>query len=165
MDFGDDVLKDMFRHGLDHRIYYRTPGNTPYYTLAQYIDCALLLSGSSFTVGFADEKPRKLTVSSKPEPVHVMPPLMLATPVLTLLASAFTPELHPVMAAAEPESLHVGPAEPESLHVGPAEPESLRVGPAEPESLHVGPAEPESLHLGPAEPESLHVTSRRSCRA
>lgn len=48
------------------------PKNTLHCTLAQYTDYALLLSGSSFTVGNTDEGLCNSTIPATPEPLHVM---------------------------------------------------------------------------------------------
>ncbi len=69
-----------------------------HWSLEQYIDHALLLSGSSYNVGFAKEERNNPPVSDKPESAHVMP--------------------------AKPESDNVMPATPESAHVVPATPKS-----------------------------------------
>ncbi|XDV17603.1 hypothetical protein PO909_023437 [Leuciscus waleckii] len=66
---------------------YELPGGKIYFFPRGIIDYALLLSGSTFTVGYTDEEHRKPTVSSQPGSVHVMP--------------------------AKPEPLHVMPANPE----------------------------------------------------
>ncbi|KAL0191960.1 hypothetical protein M9458_010256, partial [Cirrhinus mrigala] len=43
------------------------PRNTPHWTLVRYIDFALLLGGSAFTVGITDEGPRDPPVPTKPK--------------------------------------------------------------------------------------------------
>ncbi|KAL0161974.1 hypothetical protein M9458_041370, partial [Cirrhinus mrigala] len=72
MDFcGLDVaLKDIFRHGLNEPIHSYLPGVKIHWSLEQYIDHALLLSGSSFTVGIADEESCNPTVPITPEHFH-----------------------------------------------------------------------------------------------
>ncbi|XDV24412.1 hypothetical protein PO909_028607 [Leuciscus waleckii] len=155
LDFNDVALKDIFRVNLNEPIRSQLPGGNIHWSLAQYIDYALLLSGSSFTVGF-EEKPHKPTVSAKPEPLHVMP----AKPEPLHVMPAKPEPLH-VMSAkpAKPEFLHVMPAKPESLHVMSAKPEYLHLMSAKPESLHVMSAKPESLHVMSAMSESVHATS------
>ncbi|ROL53187.1 Protein Wnt-9a [Anabarilius grahami] len=96
-----------------------------YFSLAQYIDYALLLSGSSFTVGFVDEHPCNPTVPIKPMPatpetVHVMP--------------------------ARSVPVHVMPTQPQTVHVMPAHPEPRPKIAAMPEPLHgPGPPTPQAL--------------------
>ncbi len=139
--FNDVALKDIFRAGLNKPIRSQLPGGKIHWSLEQYIHHALLLSGSSYTVGVAEEECNNPPVSAKPESAHVMPA---------------TPESAHVMPAM-PESAHVMPAMPESAHVIPATPESAHVMPATPESARVMPATPESAHVMPATPESAHV--------
>lgn len=75
--------------------------NTPHWILTQRIDHALLLWGSSFTVGTADEGPHNATVPTKLESSASM---------------ATTPRPRHVMAAT-PESSHVRAAQPMFLSV------------------------------------------------
>ncbi|CAM4608387.1 unnamed protein product [Leuciscus chuanchicus] len=122
----------------------------PHETLEHYIDLALLLSGSSFTVGGVEEELREPAVSPQPELLHVSP----AEPALHV--SPAEPELH--VSPAEPE-LHVSPAEPETVHVTSAEPETVHVTSADPEAVHVTSADPEAVHVTSVDPEAVHVTS------
>ncbi len=89
--FNDVALKDIFRAGLNKPIRSQLPGGKIHWSLEQYIDHALLLSGSLYTVGVAEEECNNPPVSAKPESPHVMP--------------------------ATPESAHVMPATPESAHL------------------------------------------------
>ncbi len=100
-DFNNVVLNDMFRVGLNGPIRSRLPEGKIHWSLEQYIDHALLLSGSSYTVGVAEEERNNPPVSAKPEFAHVM---------------AATPESHRKMAAT-PESLAKTAAMPESCQV------------------------------------------------
>ena len=61
VDFNDVALKDIFRVGLNEPVCSQLPGGKIHWSLAQYMDYALLLSGSSFTVGF-EEKPHKHSI-------------------------------------------------------------------------------------------------------
>ncbi len=90
--FNDVVLKGIFCNGLKDCLKDLMPNSNGSATLEEYIDFALLLSGSSFTVGIADEKPCNPTeptapvyfhipavmsgvahvMSAKPQPAHVM---------------------------------------------------------------------------------------------
>ncbi|XDV32515.1 hypothetical protein PO909_003309 [Leuciscus waleckii] len=63
--------------------------HNPHWSLELYIDLALQLSGSTFTVGLVDEEPRNPTVPAKSKCLHVSPD--------------------------EPETFHVASAEPVSL--------------------------------------------------
>ncbi len=55
--FNDVALKGIFRNGLKDCLNDLMPNSNGSATLEEYIDFALLLSGSSFTVGIADEEP------------------------------------------------------------------------------------------------------------
>ncbi|KAL0146718.1 hypothetical protein M9458_058058, partial [Cirrhinus mrigala] len=63
VNFNDVALKDIFRAGLSDPIRSGLPGGKIHWSLEQYIDYALLLVGSSFTVGIADEGPRNPAVT------------------------------------------------------------------------------------------------------
>jgi hypothetical protein len=79
VDLYDLALKDIFRHGLNYLMNYLMPDNTPHWTLAKHNDCALLLSGSSFTVGVVDTGPLNPTLSTTPES-RLITSAMAATP-------------------------------------------------------------------------------------
>ncbi len=64
--FNGVVLKDIFRVRLNDLIRPWLPGGKIHWSLEQYIDHALLLSGSSFTVGIADEEHSYPTVPTTP---------------------------------------------------------------------------------------------------
>ncbi len=88
------------------------------WTLEEYSDLALKLSGSPFTVGVAEEENHPPIGTSTAETCHKM--------------------------AADPEP-HFSPAKPESALIMPAKPESALIMPAKPESALARPAKPESL--------------------
>jgi len=72
--FNDVALKDIFRIGLNKPIHSQLPGGKICWSLEEYIDRALLLAGSSFTVGIVDEEhcnPAVATMPTKPESAHV----------------------------------------------------------------------------------------------
>ncbi len=73
MGFNDVALKDIFRAGLNKPIRSQLPGGKIHWSLEQYIDHALLLSGSSYTMGVAEEECNNPPVSAKPESPHIMP--------------------------------------------------------------------------------------------
>ncbi len=109
--------------GLNEPICSRLPGGKIYWSLEQYIDHALLLSGSSYNVGVAKEERNNPPVSAKPESAHVMP--------------------------ATTESAHIVPATPKStgpVHVMAAMTEPHRKMAATPESWLKWPPRP-SLSL------------------
>ncbi len=72
------ALKDIFQVGLNEPIRSGLPGGKIHFSLAEYIDYALLLCGSSFTVGVVEEehdtssKPAHV-MPAKPRSAHVMP--------------------------------------------------------------------------------------------
>ncbi len=105
--------------GLNEPILSRLPGGKIYWSLEQYIDHALLLSGSSYNVGVAKEERNNPPVSAKPESAHVMP--------------------------ATTESAHIVPATPKStgpVHVMAAMTEPHRKMAATPESRLKWPPRP-----------------------
>ncbi len=102
------ALKYIFCFGLKQEISRLMPYQTPHWTLEQYIDFALRMSGSTFTVGIVDEEPFYLPVSDTPEYLHVM------SEVVHKMAAL--PESAPVMPAT------VMPAMPEPANVMPAAP-------------------------------------------
>ncbi|KAI2655281.1 hypothetical protein H4Q32_017648 [Labeo rohita] len=80
VDFKDSFLKDIFFFGLDKNISHKMPGHHRHWSLVHYIDFALLLSGSAFTVGMADDQPCPPPVSATPRNVHVMSGIVTITP-------------------------------------------------------------------------------------
>ncbi len=117
VDFNDVALKDILRFGLKQEISRLMPRQTPHWTLEQYIDFALRMSGSAFTVGIADEEPCYPPVSATPEYLHIMSGVvhkMAAIPE-PVHKMATLPESAPVMAAL-PESAHVTSAKPQPAH-------------------------------------------------
>jgi len=65
--FNEVALKDIFHHGLDESLCYKLHGGKIHFSLEEYTDYVLSLSGSNFTVGFTEEEQHKPTVSSQPE--------------------------------------------------------------------------------------------------
>ncbi|KAI2644749.1 Protein piccolo [Labeo rohita] len=128
--FNDVALKDIFRVGLNDPIRSGLLGGKIHWSLEQYVDYALLLAGSSFTVGIADEGPRDLPVVTKPRPAHAM--------------------------SAAPGPAHAMPAVPGPAHAMPAVPEPALVTSAKPQSAPVMAALPEPVHKMAAIPEPVH---------
>ncbi len=135
VDFNDFALKDIFRVGLNKPIRLRLPGGKINWSLEQYIDHALLLCGSSYTVGFADEEPHNFAVPSTPEHFHV-PTFMSGV-------------------------VHVTPAKPEPAHVTPAKPKPANVTSATPEPANVMSATPGPAHM-PVKSKFIPVMSTNS---
>ncbi|KAL0151607.1 hypothetical protein M9458_053090 [Cirrhinus mrigala] len=144
--FNDVALKDIFRHGLNEPIRSYLSGGKIHWSLEQYIDFALRLAGSPFTVGVAKEehcyppvsaKPGKFSIMSgniqvMPEPSHAMP--------------------------AKPKPSYVVTTKPQSTHVMSAKPQPALVTSAKPQPAHAMPAAPGSAHAMPATlPESAPV--------
>ncbi len=63
VDFNEICLKSIFRNGLNDFLNYLMPDSNIPVSLEQYVDHALLLSGSTYTVGIAEEEH---DTSSKP---------------------------------------------------------------------------------------------------
>ncbi len=76
-------FKDMFQVGLNEAIRSGLPGGKIPFPLAEYIDYALLLCGSSFTVGVMEAEH---DTSSKP--AHVMPAKLRSAHVMPAKATA-----------------------------------------------------------------------------
>ncbi len=100
-------LMIFFRGGLSEPLSSIMPLHEATWTLEEYSDLALKLSGSPFTVGVAEEENHSPIGTSTAETCHKM--------------------------AADPEP-HNSPAKPESALIMPAKPESALARPAKPES-------------------------------
>ncbi len=100
--------------GLNEPILSRLPGGKIYWSLEQYIDHALLLSGSSYNVGVAKEERNNHPVSAKPESAHIVPATPKSTGPVHVMAVMTEP--HRKMAAT-PESLAKMAATPEPCQV------------------------------------------------
>ncbi|KAL0194568.1 hypothetical protein M9458_008140, partial [Cirrhinus mrigala] len=175
VDFNDVALKDIFRVGLNDPIRSWLPGGKIHWSLERYIDHALYLSGSTFTVGVTDEGPHDPPVPTKPKPAHAMPvkpksaKAMSTTPV-----PPHTTHAKPQPAAAGPA--HAKPAAAGPAHAKPAAPGPAPVMAARPESapvmaallqpahkmaaiskpVHKMAAIPEPVHKMAAFPEPVH---------
>ena len=68
----EQCLMIFFRGGLSEPLSSFMPLHDPHETLEHYIDLALLLSGSSFTVGVKEKELREPGVSPQPD-LHVTP--------------------------------------------------------------------------------------------
>ncbi|KAI2661020.1 Retrotransposon Gag-like protein 9 [Labeo rohita] len=132
--FNDVALKDIFRHGLNEPIRSCLPGRKIHWSLEQYIDFALLLAGSPFTVGISDEGRCNPAVTPIPQPAHVM--------------------------SATPEPSHAKPTKPEPVHVMSSKPKPAQVMSAKSKPALITSAKPvctRPAHAMPAHPESVPV--------
>ncbi|KAL0157363.1 hypothetical protein M9458_048609, partial [Cirrhinus mrigala] len=145
--FNDVALKDIFRMGLNDPIRSGLPGGKIHWSLEQYIDYALLLAGSSFTVGIADKEHCKPSAPITPEHFHT-PTVMSG--IVTIMS-----EPSHIMSA-KPQSAHAMPAQPQPAHVMSAKPQSARAMPA-----HAKPAAPGPAHAKPAAPGPAPVMAAR----
>ncbi|KAL0153616.1 hypothetical protein M9458_051096 [Cirrhinus mrigala] len=121
VNFNDVALNDIFCHGLNEPIHSCLPGGKIHWTLEQYIDYALRLSGSPFTVGIADEGPRNPAVTTTPQPAQVT--------------------------STKPRSANVTSAKPQPVHVTSAKPRSANVTSAKPQPVHITSAKPQPAHI------------------
>ncbi len=136
-------LKYIFCFGLSEPIKSWLPEGKFNVILKNFIDNALMVAGSSFTVGVAEEGRDTASVTKMadaPEGTHKM-------------AEGTT---HHQFPGSRHESLHVSADLPESLHVSADLPESLHVSADPPESLHVS-ADPPESHNMPTIPGSALV--------
>ncbi len=136
----DEVLfKDLFHFGISEPIKSLFPGGEFNGSLRESMDHALLLGGSTFSVGEAEPLPKMATI---PEPRQ---------------GTADIPESGHITAV-HPESRHVTADLPEPRHVTAVHPESRHVTAVHPESRHIA-GHPESRHVTAGHPETCHVLS------
>ncbi len=143
VDFNEVALKDIFRVGLNEPIRSGLPGGKINFSLAEYIDYALLICGSSFTVGVVEEehdtssKPAQL-MPAKPQPAHVTTSM--------------------------PEPAHATPTAPRPAIITPATPRPAIITPAAPGPAIITPAAPgPAIVTTPAAPGPAHVVHARAC--
>ncbi|KAL0197521.1 hypothetical protein M9458_006061, partial [Cirrhinus mrigala] len=127
VDFKESFLKDIFYFGLRKDISNKMPGYHRHWSLVRYIDFALLLSGSAFTVGIADDKPCHPPVSATPKNSYVM------SGIVTIM----------------PEPPHAKPAKPKSAQVMSTKPQPAHVTSSAPGPAHAMPAAPGPAHACP----------------
>ncbi|KAL0152957.1 hypothetical protein M9458_051735 [Cirrhinus mrigala] len=149
VDFNKTFLKDIFRFGLAKDMPHLMPHNTPQWSLERYIDFALRLAGSPFTVGVADEEPCYSPVSAKPGNFSVMSGIIQVTSELS----------HAMPAKSKPT--HVMTTKPQSAHVMPTKPKPAEVMSTKPQPSHVMPAKPKPAQVISTKPEPSHVTSAK----
>ncbi|XDV36810.1 hypothetical protein PO909_006531 [Leuciscus waleckii] len=144
VNWADDVLKTVFWYGLDDHLHQQALAAVIPGTFTQYLDHVLWLSGSTFTVGEADDD-----IGAQPQTP--------ASFVATSTGSVPVPSSSVPVRSSEPAPLHS--SEPATGHPTElsSEPARRTETSSERELLHVRPAEPEHLHVMPAEPELLHV--------
>ncbi|KAL0198836.1 hypothetical protein M9458_007376 [Cirrhinus mrigala] len=181
--FNDVALKGIFCNGLKDNLYNFMPDNRCSATLEQYIDFALLLAGSPFTVGIADEECNP-TVPTTPNLAYIMSATSKpahVTPFAPKPAHA-TPATHVIPAHAMPAApgpAHAMPAAPGPAHAIP-EPVHKMADPlissqvraalsmpgqviaVSPESSQVTAVVPKSSHVTAVVPESSHITDELS---
>ncbi|KAL0189685.1 hypothetical protein M9458_016784, partial [Cirrhinus mrigala] len=138
--FNDVALKDIFRVGLNDPIRSWLHGGKIHWTLEQYIDHTLLLSGSAFTVGMVDED-EDPPVITKPAPANV----------------TFAKPQPPLVTSAKPRPAQVMSTKPQPAHVTSSAPRPAQATSAAPGPAHVMAALPESAPVMAALPESAPV--------
>ncbi|KAI2653770.1 Retrovirus-related Pol polyprotein [Labeo rohita] len=136
------------------------PGHHRHWSLVRYNDIALLLCGSAFTVGMADDQPCPPPVFATPKNVHVM------SGIVTIMPEP--PHVKPV----KPKSARVMPTKPEPSHARSVKPKPAQVTSTKPRSAHVTstklhfthampahakPAAPGPAHAKPAAPGPAHT--------
>ncbi|KAL0169638.1 hypothetical protein M9458_034234, partial [Cirrhinus mrigala] len=150
VDFNDVALKDIFRNGLNNPIRSGLPGGKIHWSLEQYIDFALWLAGSPFTVGVADETPCCPQVSAKPVNFSVMSGIIQVTSE-PHHAMPTKPKSAQVTST-KPRSANVTSAKPQPVHVTSAKPQPVLVTSAKLQPAHAVPAAPGPAHAVPAAP-------------
>ncbi|KAL0185391.1 hypothetical protein M9458_021088, partial [Cirrhinus mrigala] len=155
--FNDVALKDIFRHGLNDPVRSGLPGGKIHWSLEQYIDYALLLAGSPFTVGNADKEPCDPTAPITSE--HFRTPTFMSGIVYimpeTSHAKPAKPKSDQVMST-KPQPAHVTSSAPRPAHVMAACPESASVMAALPQPAHKMTAISKPVHKMAAIPEPVH---------
>ncbi|KAI2645300.1 SE-cephalotoxin [Labeo rohita] len=106
--------------------------------LKEYIDYALLLSGSAFTMGIADKEPCNPTTPSTSGHFH-------------------TPTFMSGIVTIMPETSHAKPAKPKPAQVTPAKPKPAQVMSTKPKPAHITFAKPKPAHAMPAAPGPAHA--------
>ncbi|KAL0199357.1 hypothetical protein M9458_007897 [Cirrhinus mrigala] len=152
--FNDVALKDIFRQGLDEPIRSQLPGGKIHWTLEQYIDYALLLAGSSFTVRIADEGPCDPPVFTKPESDHVM--TTTQKPHRTASSAPKPAQVMSGIIQVTSEPYHAIPAKPKSAHVTSTKSQFTHVTSSALGSAHAIPVVPEPVHKMAAIPKPVH---------
>ncbi|KAI2647405.1 Foot protein 1 variant 1 [Labeo rohita] len=168
--FQTAALKDIFCHGLNEPIHSCLPGGKIHWSLEQYIDYALRLSGSSFTVGIADEGPRNPAVTPTPQPVHVKPakPAQVMSGIIQVTSEpyhAMSAKPKPTQVTSNtPKPVHVMPAKSKPVQATSTKPRSANVTSAKlhstsakPQPALIMPAAPGPARAMPARPESAPV--------
>ncbi|KAL0150688.1 hypothetical protein M9458_053992 [Cirrhinus mrigala] len=130
------------------------PGHHPHWPLVRYIDFALLLSGSAFTVGIADEIPCHPPVSATPKHVHVMSGIVNIMPEPSHAMPAKTAHIM----LSKPETSHAKPAKPKPVHAIPTKPKPAHVMSTKPKPVHVMPAKPTPAQIISTKPQPALVT-------
>ncbi|KAL0154617.1 hypothetical protein M9458_048880, partial [Cirrhinus mrigala] len=122
----------------------KMPGHHRHWSLVRYIDFALLLSGSAFTVGMADDQPCHPPVSATPRNLHVMSGIVTVMPE--------PPQAKPV----KPKSARAMPAKPEPSHAKSAKPKPAQVMSTKPQPAHAMPATPWPAPVMATNPKPVH---------
>ncbi|KAL0159789.1 hypothetical protein M9458_043514, partial [Cirrhinus mrigala] len=135
VDFKESFFKDIFFFGLDKDISVKMPSHHHHWSLVRYIDYALLLAGSAFTVGIANDEPYRPPVPATPKCLHVMSGIVKIMP----------------------GPSHAKPAKLKPAHLTPAKPKSAQVTSTKPQFTHVTSSSPGPAHAMPALPESAPV--------
>ncbi|KAL0195019.1 hypothetical protein M9458_008591, partial [Cirrhinus mrigala] len=156
VDFKESFLKDIFYFGLCKDISNKMPGHHRHWSLVRYIDFALLLSGSAFTVGIADDKPCHPPVSATPKSLHVMSGIVTIMPDPPHAKPAKAKSAKVMPTKSEPS--HAKPARPRHVQVMSTKPQPSDVTSAAPKPVHVTPAAPGPAHATPATPGPPHAT-------
>ncbi|KAI2661444.1 Retrotransposon Gag-like protein 9 [Labeo rohita] len=156
----DLCLMVFFRGGLSEPFGSSMPLHQPHWTLRQYLDIALHISGSSLTVDVA-EKQRDIAAAPAAQPARVMAAApvhahkMAAAPERVHTTAATTEPVHKVATTAEP--VHKMAAASERVHTMAATAEPVHKMAARTELRHVTAAIPEPYSVAAAFPESSQV--------
>ncbi len=151
--FDEVFLKDIFRFGLSEPVKSWLPERKFNVSLNIFIDYALMVADSAFTVGVVEVERDTVSVTEiadAPERTHKM----VATATGHIISA--THESGQVTLNCHASSLSIADL-PESRHVSADLPESLHVSADLPESLHVSADPPESHHVSADPPVSSRL--------
>ncbi|KAL0186042.1 hypothetical protein M9458_017712, partial [Cirrhinus mrigala] len=154
VDFKESFLKDIFFYGLCKDISNKMAGHHRHWSLVHYTDFALLLSGSAFTVGIADDKPWHSPVSATPRNSYVMSGIVTIIPEPSHAKPAKPKPVH--VMSSKPKPAQVTSTKPQPAHAMPAAPGPAHAMPAAPGPAHAMPAAPEPVHKMAAIPKPVH---------
>ncbi|KAI2644668.1 Foot protein 1 variant 1 [Labeo rohita] len=124
------------------------------WSLVRYIDYALLLAGSAFTVGIANDKPYYPPVPAIPKCSYVLSGIVTIMPEPSHAKPAKPKPAQ--VTSTKPKPVHVMPAKPKPAQVTSTKPKSAYVTSSAPGPAHIMAALPGSVPVMTANPKPVH---------